>query len=213
MSVQSEITRLAEAKAAIKTAIEDKGVAVPDTTKLDGMAALIGQIEAGGGGTGEEDGILTKAVTSYTNDRITSLGDYALAFCSKLTSVSFANVQTVGNSALRDCSLLTSVTLPKAATLDNSALRNNAALTSLDLPLCSYITGYAFYGCEALAALVLRYTAGVCYLANKNAFTYTPIAYNTGYIYVPDALVDSYKSATNWSTYGARIKALSEYAG
>ena len=49
MSIQSELTRLTDAKAAIKTAIEGKGVTVPDTTLLDGMAALIESIEAGGG--------------------------------------------------------------------------------------------------------------------------------------------------------------------
>ena len=48
MSVQSEITRLANAKNAIVTAIEGKGVTVPDGTLLDGMAALIESIEAGG---------------------------------------------------------------------------------------------------------------------------------------------------------------------
>lgn len=50
MSVQSEITRLQNAKAAIKAAIEGKGVTVPDGTLLDGMAALIENIETGGGG-------------------------------------------------------------------------------------------------------------------------------------------------------------------
>ena len=49
MSVQSEITRLANAKNAIATAIEGKGVTVPEGTKLDGMAPLIESIEAGGG--------------------------------------------------------------------------------------------------------------------------------------------------------------------
>lgn len=49
MSVQSEITRLENAKAAIKAAIEGKGVTVPDATLLDGMAQLIDAIEAGGG--------------------------------------------------------------------------------------------------------------------------------------------------------------------
>lgn len=49
MSIQSELTRLTNAKAAIQTAIEGKGVTVPDGTLLDGMAALIESIEAGGG--------------------------------------------------------------------------------------------------------------------------------------------------------------------
>ena len=42
MSIQTELTRIINAKAAIKTAIEGKGVTVPDGTLLDGMASLIG---------------------------------------------------------------------------------------------------------------------------------------------------------------------------
>ena len=49
MSIQTELTRLTNAKAAIKTAIEGKGVTVPSDTLLDGMASLIESIEAGGG--------------------------------------------------------------------------------------------------------------------------------------------------------------------
>ena len=49
MSIQTELTRITNAKAAIKTAIEGKGVTVPNGTLLDGMAALIESIEAGGG--------------------------------------------------------------------------------------------------------------------------------------------------------------------
>lgn len=49
MSIQTELTRITNAKAAIKTAIEGKGVTVPDGTMLDGMASLIESIEAGGG--------------------------------------------------------------------------------------------------------------------------------------------------------------------
>ena len=51
MSIQTELTRITNAKAAIKAAIEGKGVTVPDGTLLDGMAALIESIEAGGGGS------------------------------------------------------------------------------------------------------------------------------------------------------------------
>ena len=49
MSIQSELIRLTNAKTAIQTAIEGKGVTVPSGTLLDGMAALIDAIEAGGG--------------------------------------------------------------------------------------------------------------------------------------------------------------------
>ena len=52
MSIQTELSRIINAKAAIKAAIEGKGVTVPEATLLDGMAALIESIEAGGGSGG-----------------------------------------------------------------------------------------------------------------------------------------------------------------
>jgi len=53
MSIATEITRLQNAKASIKSAIENKGVSVPSSTLLDGYANLIAQI-SGGGSTGLE---------------------------------------------------------------------------------------------------------------------------------------------------------------
>ena len=44
MSIASEITRLQGAKAAIKAAIEAKGVSVPSETTLDGYATKIAEI-------------------------------------------------------------------------------------------------------------------------------------------------------------------------
>ena len=49
MSIATEISRIKSAKSAIAAAIAGKGVTVPDGTLLDGMAALIESIEAGGG--------------------------------------------------------------------------------------------------------------------------------------------------------------------
>lgn len=48
MSIQSEVSRLNAAKSDLASAITAKGVTVPGTTKLDGYAALVEQIEAGG---------------------------------------------------------------------------------------------------------------------------------------------------------------------
>ena len=49
MSIQTELTRIINAKTSIVSALEGKGVTVPDGTLLDGMASLIESIEAGGG--------------------------------------------------------------------------------------------------------------------------------------------------------------------
>ena len=67
MSIQTELTRITNAKTAIKTAIEGKGVTVPAGTLLDGMASLIESIEAGGGGFQVALGTFTPAETEMLN--------------------------------------------------------------------------------------------------------------------------------------------------
>lgn len=47
MGVITEIERLENAKADIKTAITNKGVSVPSGIKLDGLATLINDIQTG----------------------------------------------------------------------------------------------------------------------------------------------------------------------
>ena len=70
MSIQTELTRITNAKAAIKAAIEGKGVTVPDATLLDGMASLIESIEAGGG-AGIATGSFTNAFQENYSTEIT----------------------------------------------------------------------------------------------------------------------------------------------
>jgi hypothetical protein len=50
MSVQTQIDRISGAVQSALAALTEKGVTVPDGTKVDGLAALIAAIEAGGGG-------------------------------------------------------------------------------------------------------------------------------------------------------------------
>lgn len=77
MSIQTELTRLTNAKAAIQTAIEGKGVTVPSGTLLDGMAALIEAIEAGGIDLGQY--FTNIAVASITPAEDCNLLDGAMA--------------------------------------------------------------------------------------------------------------------------------------
>ena len=70
MSIQTELTRITNAKAAIKTAIEGKGVTVPEATLLDGMASLIESIEAGGAPS-----LQSKSVTYTSNGTATITPD------------------------------------------------------------------------------------------------------------------------------------------
>ena len=54
MSMQTDLTRIKNAKAAIKAYIEGKGLTVPEGTLLDGMASMLESIEAGGGSSAKD---------------------------------------------------------------------------------------------------------------------------------------------------------------
>ena len=59
---------------------------------------VVGTATTGGGGDiMVEDAIVTRNLTSYTNDRVTSIGDYAFAHCYNLASISFPSATTIGN--------------------------------------------------------------------------------------------------------------------
>lgn len=51
MSIQTQIDRISDSVSAALTALTEKGVTVPDGTKVDGLASLIATIESGGGGS------------------------------------------------------------------------------------------------------------------------------------------------------------------
>lgn len=72
-----------------------------------------------------------------------------------------------------------------------------------------YFRAGTFNG-TALNALVLRYNTNAN-LSNANALANTPIASGTGYIYVPRALINTYQSATNWTTYSSNFRAIEDY--
>lgn len=93
-------------------------------------------------------------------------------------------LKKVGHSGFYGCSVLTSVSLPAATFIDNSAFR----------------------GCSALTTVILGNTSQVVTLSSGNAFVNS----DNAIFYVPDALVDSYKAATNWSSLASRIKGISE---
>lgn len=60
-----------------------------------------------------------------------------------------------------------------------------------------------------IKTLVLR-ASSICSLGSTNTLKNSLIANGEGHIYVPDNLVNSYKTAANWSTYANQIKPLNE---
>ena len=154
-----------------------------------GEAFLHGQGSAGGGKADTRFKALVEGTLAEVNDNtITSIRDYAFRSCNKLTSVDFPLVTSISNYAFYGCS----------------------SLTSVDFPLVTSIGQSAFYNDSKLTSVIIR-TGQVCRLLAANALSNTPIASGTGYIYVPSALIEDYKVATNWSTYAAQFRALEEY--
>ena len=154
----------------------------------------------------------------------TSIGTQAFNNCSELTSANIPAATTIGNTAFGGCSNLTSADFPLATSIGGSVFNGCIMLKSADFPAATTIAANAFKGCYSLVSVVLRNDT-VCTLSNTSAFSscyhilgtksnaFNPEGLKDGYIYVPDNLVDSYKAATNWSTYADQIKPLSEYAG
>lgn len=133
----------------------------------------------------------------------------AFGYCTSLTRISFPLCTSVmGSNVFNKCSSLVDVNLPSVISIGTNVF-GFCPFTRLDLPACQQIKNLAFRDTN-LSTLILRNAEQVATLGNTNAFINTPIASGTGYIYVPDELVDGYKAATNWSTYANQIKPLSE---
>lgn len=141
----------------------------------------------------------------------TTVKENAFAKCSALTAVSLPHCTSIGYSAFEGCTSLSTVHIPSCSSVASSMFYNCATLSALDLPNCSCIFKSAFYGCVKLLDLHLESTT-IVVLSDRSAFMSTPIAQYTsetggivGSIYVPAALYNSYKVATNWSVYSSRF--------
>lgn len=121
---------------------------------------------------------------------LASIGEYCFYGCTNLALTELpANITIIQQYTFRGCKNLTEMTC-------------KANIKT--------ISSYSFTLCEKLSKLVLPNVTSVPTLSNRNALSGTSIANGTGYIYVPDNLVDSFKSASNWSTYASQIKGVSE---
>lgn len=178
--------------------------------------------------------LLLGEITELYNDKAAgTLAPYMFYEQNALTRVELPNIQYLKERCFYSCSALETLLLPglvgytyqymaaycpKLATVDihNSnyissySFRDCTSLARLDLHKATNIGTYAFYGCTKLETLILRMDA-VPTLGGTNTFTNTKIAKATGYIYVPAALVDSYKAASNWSTYAEQFRAIEDY--
>ena len=87
---------------------------------------------------------------------VTSIGESAFDYCSRLTSVVIPNsVTSIGDYAFAGCSGLTSVVIPNSVTtIDYKAFANCSGLTSVTIPnSVTAIGGWAFINCTRLSSV------------------------------------------------------------
>ena len=206
------------------------GLTADKLVKGSTVIGIEGAAETGGGG--DIDGIIAGTATEISSNTLTKIRARAFYNYTALQSVSFTKATEAGTNTFYGCDGLVSVEMPLLTKIPNAMFRGCTALPEISLPAVTKTDTYAFYGCtnlvkadfaqlgqityydfqncSALEALILRKN-GICILVATDALKGSGIAKGTGYIYVPSSLVNSYKSATNWSTYAAQIRAIEDY--
>lgn len=147
---------------------------------------------------------------------VTSIGQYSFASCKNITSfTATGEITTFGTYTFAGASAdhkmtVREIHLPHLGTgialnLNFGSATANYACQQLevcDIGSAKSIATNTFANCYALQTLIMRRTS-VTTCANVNAFLNTPIRGRnsmTAKIYVPSALIDTYKSASVWST-------------
>lgn len=148
-------------------------------------------------------------------DGVTELPASVFLGCSKLNIASFPNVTKAGDSCINSMGS-TSIEFPKLS--DASAW---TALGGSFSPWQQYLQkikigtkctfGYGTFQYQGKLTAVILQSNSLCTAQNSNMFDSTPIASGTGYIYVPAALLEQYKVATNWVIYADQFRAIEDY--
>lgn len=143
--------------------------------------------------------------------------------CSKLVTVYLPNIDEIQGNTFANCNALKNVTVTNATYVGSRAFSYCYSLVTIDLPKCRYFGSNAnFTQARSLRTVILRSEevavlggadifSGCYHFEGKTDSTYNPEGLKDGYIYVPRALVEDYKAATNWSTYATQFRALEDY--
>ena len=206
-----------------------KGVSASNDETFTSLVPKVLDIQSGGG---EKLEINDARYLFYKGARLNSLNQllnacknvtncsYMFHSCINLDSINLKSLDTSNVTTMAymfyNCSSLTNIDLSNFNTSKTTSMSNmfNAcrSLKSIDLSVfdASRVTSMSsmFYNCDNLKKVIINNP--VVFNLRTTVFLATPINDGTGFIYVPDDLVETYKSATNWSVYSSQIKPISE---
>ena len=154
--------------------------------------------------------LLEKTLVEITDTHCTTIGGYAFYKFYDLRKAIFENATRIEQYAFAYCSKLETVEIPLAENVGYFSFYECTKLKKADFPNVKSVNRYAFNGSTALETLVLRSTT-MATLLDVNALVDTRIEDGKGYIYVPSALIDSYKADSKWSTYANQFRVLEHY--
>ena len=160
-------------------------------------------------------GLLDRSLTNIElPEGLTSIGGSAFYGCSRLADIKIPDsVTSIKGSAFFKCTSLSDIIIPCRVTNIESYICYYCSRLA-DIKILGRITSIgnsAFQGCAKLNTIVLTNTTTIANLTDVSAFINTPIANGTGYIYVPAALIDDYKVATNWVTYADQFRSIEDF--
>ena len=172
-TIAENIQTLRSIKSGIKQAITDKGGSVGNDFKTYAQA-ITDLPSGGGGGTENEDGLITRTISVYSNDRVSMVGDYAFYSYSTLKSVDLPNCKSIGYYVFERCTALQSFNLPLCEYIGNRAFTWCSGLSIVNLPNCISIGEYLFGYCSGLSIVNLPN----CKSVNSFAFKFCSILTN-----------------------------------
>ena len=154
--------------------------------------------------------LIDRSITEYVDSTVTTVGAHAFQSCVNLESVILENAITINKNAFAYCTKLKKIVLPRVESLDGNGFGNTCeSLSTVDFGALKRISGvniYLFSWTSQEVALIIR-TNSVCVVESQTF----KIENKNCYIYVPSVLVDSYKTASKWSVYADRIRAIEDY--
>lgn len=232
MSFVTEVSRIKDAKEALRNTIITKHVLVPQNATLDKYPSYISRIPVQGAvlplPSNVSDMVLDEyghAIEITYNENKTSIGMYEFSYNTHILSVIAPNVTSIGQSAFRysaiksitmpsvtavgvnglsDCAI-EEINLPSVVSFESEACRTNMSLVKVDLgESVTSIGPLCFYECSALTTVICRATTPPT-LGGDNVFK---DCNENLVIYVPSSSVNAYMRATNWSTYSRKIQAI-----
>lgn len=187
-------------QAARVTSLSGKFQGNTQITSFDELEYFTGLTTLGGNFNG-----CTALASFKLPSSITNIGSKTFYNCSALTGSLSISVDNTGTETFRN-TRYTNVTVD-CITLGDSAFRGIPTLHTADVSArCTSVGAVAFSGSGLTSDKCTYYfhSATPPTLANSNAFT--PGFLNK--IYVPEASVNAYKTASNWSAFASYIEAI-----